>query len=155
MTVGNDFKPNKAKPMSVTLGWSDAYNIDGGFIDAQHKQLLHMAGRLMEFDEELRQKEEIKELVLQLYKYMEDHFRKEEEFAKSIGYPKMDELAKSHEEIIDTVNGAMKSCTDYRKLCGELRKILFFWVANHILTVDKDIGRYLEETKTAEDTAVG
>jgi hemerythrin len=135
--------------MSIAIEWCDAYNIDGGIIDAQHKQLLNLAGRVMEYDDAVRQKGELKEIVLQLYKYMEDHFQKEEQLAENCGYPKLDVLVKAHREIIEEMNGMMKTCTDYHALCGQLRKILFSWVTNHILNVDKDLGRYLEETKAA------
>ena len=135
--------------MSIAIEWCDAYSIDGGIIDAQHKQLLNLAGRLMEFDEAVRPQGELKEIVMQLYKYMEDHFHREEHLAESSGYPKLDVLVKAHREIIEEMNGMMKTCTDYRKLCVQLRKILFAWVTNHILNVDKDLGRHLEATKAA------
>jgi hemerythrin len=134
--------------MPNTIAWNDAYSIDGGVIDAQHKQLLELACRILDIDDASQQMDEIKDIAMQLYQPMKYHFQVEEQLAKSSDYPKLDMLVKAHQKITKKMNDTMKSCTNYHDLSVELRKIIFNWIINHMIIMDKDLGRHLEE-KTA------
>jgi hemerythrin len=102
--------------MSDFLVWSEEYGIDGGIIDAQHKQLFRLVGRLLEIDDTSRQTDDLKSIIMQLFQFMEFHFQREEKLAEDSGYPKIEILKKAHREIIDKMNEMMASCANYREL---------------------------------------
>jgi hemerythrin len=137
--------------MSFNLEWCDDYCIDGGIIDSQHKKLLEIAGRALQIKDPSSESEILKETILALFQYMEYHFIREEEYAEIIKYPKLDFLKKSHSEIIVKMNTMMKSNLTLNDICNQLRQILVPWIINHMIKVDRDLGRYPSPKEEASE----
>jgi hemerythrin len=136
--------------MSNDIQWSDEYRIDNAVIDAQHKWLFDLAGRLLEFDQLSHDFEEISTVVLQLYQYMETHFEQEERLAKRIGYPQYDKQVKSHQQIVDQMNAMMTTCKSFTELRPKLHEIFSQWVRQHVMTLDKDLALFIKNRQSTE-----
>ncbi|SCA56004.1 hypothetical protein MTBPR1_150051 [Candidatus Terasakiella magnetica] len=79
--------------------WQDAYSVDEGMIDTQHKKLLKIAETL--FNAVLAQKEEkyIESCFDDLLSYTQKHFNDEETYFKKIGSEKLSPHAEEHKVL--------------------------------------------------------
>jgi hemerythrin len=130
--------------MLSDIQWCNEYSIDNAIIDSQHKWLLKLAGHLMEIEPLPDNYEEVKMIVLQLYQYMEFHFKREERLAKEARYPKYEAHVKAHQLIIKKMNDMMTSCVTIEELQPMLHEILSSWIHNHVAILDKDIAQFIQ-----------
>ena len=97
------------------LCWKDDYALGINKIDEQHKELFKLGDKVLTLNPEaLRQKdympdkEEIKNVLHQLYDYVKIHFNDEETFMENVPYPELTIYKKHHEKIIEEVNRIIK-----------------------------------------------
>lgn len=82
--------------------------IDGGVIDADHRGLYDLIIALQEMVLRRRDSVEaeataIRRLIDTMVKYAEQHFRREEDIMKAIGYPGLDEQEQQHAALFQEV----------------------------------------------------
>ncbi len=136
--------------MSTNIRWSSEYRIDNAIIDSQHQWLFELAERLLESDRLPLDSEEISPVVLNLYRYMESHFEREERLAKQVGYPGYDAQVNAHQMIVDRMNAMMKSCKTFEELRPKLHEIFSQWIEQHILVMDKDLALFIKNKHSLE-----
>jgi hemerythrin len=133
--------------MSQDIQWSDDLRSDNPIIDSQHKWLFSLARRLFASNIPARNYEEISDIVLQLYQYMEFHFEREEHLAKDSLYPQYDAQVRAHRSFIAKMNDMMTSCTTLEELRPRLYEIFYDWFKQHILTLDKDLALFIKNKR--------
>jgi hemerythrin len=136
--------------MAELIQWSDELRIDNDALDAQHKWLFDLAARFFDFDINSFDFEEISKIVLELYKYMETHFEREEGMAKRVRYPKCEEMAQAHQAVIDKMNHMMKTCKSIDELRPKLYDIFSAWLSQHVLVLDKDLALYIKNKRKVD-----
>ena len=104
------------------------YKLGIPFIDEQHQQLFDIVDKLG--DEKIT----IKNIIEELKKYTEYHFKTEEEYFLSIGFIEADEHIHLHEIFIETINYYQEFPEKLNK--GKLNMFLRSWIKNHILHED-------------------
>ena len=67
--------------------WDNEYSIHSDIIDAQHKKLFEIAEKAGTLISKQVDSKEIKKILAELFEYMKVHFRDEEQYMDSIGYP--------------------------------------------------------------------
>ncbi len=127
----------------LKIEWRDAYKIDSGVIDKEHKQLIAMANQVFALIDPSSQRAEIIELVKALYKYMEFHFDHEEKLMQEAAAPHLAEHAQRHKRIIQSMNQALLSQEDITQYAAQLRYLMVDWVVRHIVEEDRKITQYL------------
>lgn len=119
--------------------WSDSYSIDNEHIDAQHKHLFELAGEVEAVVDRSVSKGKIKALLTAFFYYMRDHFRDEEKYMESIGYPELEIHRKIHREIVESMVHLISTI----KTTNDLKERLFIiakkWLLEHILFEDMKI----------------
>jgi hemerythrin len=125
--------------------WTELLSVGVESIDAQHKTLIDHANQLFEAGKNHKTKEVIGELLEFLDQYTRTHFRDEEKYMDSIGYPELSDQKRYHAEFINALQNLKKQ---YESSGGNLtviinaNKLVVEWLTNHISVQDKKIGKF-------------
>ncbi|MGD9718617.1 MAG: bacteriohemerythrin, partial [Sulfurimonadaceae bacterium] len=79
------------------IAWDNNYKIGIDAIDQQHKKLFVLVNKLYDLEDEGDFKQELKQILYDFSDYMKTHFKDEEAYMESIGYPALSEHKKYHE----------------------------------------------------------
>ena len=78
--------------MSIQFVWKDKYSVGDLEIDKQHKGLFELGNELPEVSGE----QDVKPIIMQLFKYTREHFSAEEEMMNRIGFTYLAKHKKLH-----------------------------------------------------------
>ncbi len=130
------------------LEWSDRFSVGIPKIDAQHQELFRQVNRLLDACTQGSGRALLPEIFDFLGKYAVEHFATEERYMAEYRYPKLPEHRKVHEDFVQTF-------LDFRKkaevegpgvnLVVQVNRTLVDWLKNHILKMDQDMGKFLQE----------
>ena len=133
--------------------WGDKYLIGIEQLDEHHQhlfELLHESYHMMVSKK--CKNSEIERILDSMSDYATYHITTEEDWMRSLNYPKQDQHFIEHEKFINRVsdfNNEFKKGSDHLTL--EIISFLRGWFLNHILTDDKDFGTFIKEgTKFCE-----
>ena len=116
--------------------WKARYSVNHTTLDAQHKELFRLAGRVYSLDMRAFTKERVRELLREFYSYMKIHFSEEEEYMATIEYPELDAHKQLHQEIIAGMNAILEQSPNYAHMRESMKKIVKDWLVDHILIHD-------------------
>jgi hemerythrin len=125
--------------------WSSDFEIGIGAIDQDHQTLFANIKQLGEHISQDRGPGRIEATINALSLYVDEHFKREERFMITAGYPDYEAHKKEHESFQD----AVFSLRDFFKQHPDdidAQKIINFledWLLHHILQVDKQYQPYL------------
>ncbi|MDO7252634.1 hemerythrin family protein [Helicobacter cappadocius] len=125
--------------------WEEGYSVDNEMIDMQHKKLFDLAQKAYLMVNHSVSKDEIKEVLREFFEYMRDHFKDEEDYMISIGYPRLDEHKRLHRQIIADFSECVKEIHSANDLKEKIGVIAKEWLLQHILKEDMLIRRYCKE----------
>lgn len=128
-----------------SFGWKDIYSLNNKSIDLEHKKLFDIASRAFEVVDDEHRLKKIKSIVLELYDYMQKHFKHEEEYMESISYPDLNEQKSLHSDIIELLNTFVKDILKMNPILveKEIARIIDIVLVQHIIQEDKKIVRYV------------
>jgi len=131
------------------IKWNPEWNTGITSIDSQHKWLV----RLINEVKSSISNEECKAVFLKLAKYIDVHFKHEEDLFERTGYPKMFEHIQLHERLLEsTVMLKDRLFNDPLFVKEEVSDFLLGWLSGHILQEDKEFSDYL--FKSLDDARV-
>jgi len=123
--------------------WTNELSIGNTKIDNEHKKLLDVIDDLVELVELNSNRQKFAEILSKMTDYVFSHLRKEENYMKDFGYPKLNEHIQNHNEYNYKV--AMYNI----ELLGnnppdpnEIIEYLEKWWKNHILIFDMDYEKF-------------
>lgn len=132
--------------------WKDKYELGVPLIDRQHKELFQ---RVEKFLKTLRSPVSWEEKVAEvnttlgfMKNYVVEHFRDEEEYQKSIGYPGYQKHKQIHQDMVKYV---MELSAEYERrgfdeqLMQQFGGKLLAWLINHVAAEDQRIATYAIE----------
>lgn len=124
------------------ITWKEEYRIGVEHIDSQHQKLFEIAGRayaVLKDEFRLDKYDQITEIIEELKEYTIYHFKSEEEYMRSIGYPRLLSHKVQHDDFIETVNGVdlRKVDEDQDKYLMDILDFVLNWIDGHILGTDK------------------
>lgn len=139
------FKRSKLGLRSM-FAWKSIYKLNQSMIDEEHQQLFKIALEALKYKNNSDIKVHIRQIIIDLNNYMKVHFKHEEDFMESVGYPGLEEHKVLHEKIIDQINELISNITSMS--LSEFEKTLLtyidIWLVNHIVFEDKKIMCYCE-----------
>jgi len=126
------------------LVWQDAFNIDHGEIDEQHKQWIVI---INELSEAIDEDENIsKQVVIQALKavdhYTRFHFEEEEAFMQRVNYPEYEAHKELHKSLLKKVKKYMADIEKDNVEVDEILSVLSKWFPKHILKEDIKLASY-------------
>ncbi len=117
------------------LLWDDRYKLGIDTIDEQHKQLFSLVDRLYTLSDNST-KEKLKSILSELSVYMSNHFKDEEGYMISIGYPELEEHKLLHQYLIDKLALVIKTSSTLSILKIKMRVIAKRLLIDHIVNED-------------------
>ena len=81
-------------------------------------------------------REEIRNIVVEFFEYMKEHFKDEQEYMDLIGYPYLKEHTMIHKDIIASMASLIKTFKNVNDLKENLSLIAEKWLVDHILKDD-------------------
>lgn len=128
--------------------WDDSFSVHNEKIDEQHKKLFELAGYAYICADRQISRTEIKQLLKGFFDYMREHFDDEEEYMRSIGYPRLEAHHRIHEEIIAGFSEVVKTTSNTNELKEKLGIIAKNWLLQHILKEDMQIEEYRSQAES-------
>jgi hemerythrin len=125
------------------LDWSDVLDIGLPLLDEQHKQLFAIADDLLTAIARGEGDAALKDIFDRLKAYTQYHFKEEEAYMVSIGYPDYEAHKAEHVLLMMRVNTLWRLIEN-----GELitpKGVALFisdWIVDHIMHKDELIGRF-------------
>ncbi|EAL5477412.1 hemerythrin family non-heme iron protein, partial [Campylobacter jejuni] len=147
--------------MDKLITWNEKYSIHDTMIDIQHQKLFELAGKVESAVYKFVKREELKEILTELFNYMKEHFDNEEQYMQEIHYPYLNEHKIMHKNIIRDMSYLIQNIKTTNDLKEKLYTIMSEWLLEHILHHDVMIGKWIkahnkntkeEETKQEELT---
>ncbi|WED23011.1 bacteriohemerythrin [Vibrio sp. JC009] len=133
--------------MANLIPWSDDYAIGVDEVDQQHKYLFDLINEVLQSNED----EKLKSSLLKLYRYTREHFRAEEALMERAGYPQYEQHKEMHNLLILKLNDSSTETMNNPSRRDALDEFLTSWLVKHILEKDMDIGRFMQENKSASE----
>lgn len=126
------------------LRWKEEYCIGNEMIDNQHKRLFEIgqeAYDLLNDNLKIDKYDRIVEVIEELRKYTEYHFKCEEQYMQSIAYRRFFSQKVEHDDFIKKINEVKLENIDANQdeYLKELLAFIFNWIIEHILTKDRMI----------------
>lgn len=125
--------------------WDEKYSINDAKIDTQHKKLFELAGKVENAVFKFVKRDELKEILSDLFSYMKEHFANEEQYMDEIEYPYIAEHKVMHKIIIKDMSHLIQHIKTTNDLKEKLYTIMSDWLLEHILHHDMMIGNWLNE----------
>jgi len=127
--------------MSKKFVWDDSFSVANAKIDMQHKKLFDIANSIVTNQSQ----QQIKSVIIDLYKYIREHFVAEEQMMHSISYPKLKEHKKQHKELISDLNTMSTQSFDDKESVTNFVTFVYYWLTHHILYQDMDYMRFAQD----------
>lgn len=131
--------------------WENFYSIGIDAIDKDHQKLVLLLNKTAHQD---LTNSEINEIILDLVRYTQYHFSREETLMESIGFPELNAHRKQHWQLLKAVeqtagNWFRQQSTE---TLNELRTLLRKWLTKHICESDRTIQLFIEASKNTEQS---
>lgn len=123
----------------MSLEWIDGYKIGHDEIDAQHQELFKLANKFLN----AKDKVNLTECAMGLFKYTRVHFKHEEDLMHEIGYPAIEMHLAQHTELISLLNDVAHNISDDSLDMGDLEFFLSAWLIGHIGSSDVRLANYV------------
>ncbi len=135
----------------LLLSWDETFSVGVAQIDDQHRQLIDLINKIHTARADGNESAVIRRVIFQLFKYATHHFSEEESLMRDNNYPDFQTHYKEHEFFISRLDAiATHFGQGEIQVAGETFRFLVDWLLDHILTVDKKLGRFLIEGDRAK-----
>ena len=132
------------------IPWDDSYKVGIKIVDDQHKQLFDIVNKLYDLEDEDNSKEELRSILYKFNEYMQTHFKDEEEYMASIGYPALDEHKQIHNDIMKNLADIVHTPAKLAIIKSKMRVVAKRVLIDHI--VNEDIKIKLFQVNQADET---
>lgn len=128
---------------SEEIVWSDDLSVGITAIDEEHRTLVILANEFRKALSAGRGREEVAGVFDKLLEYTAQHFGHEEGIMRKYDYPGMEVQVREHRNFTRQV---MELNKDKRYVFPEnVSDFLYSWLKHHIMDIDKELGRFLQE----------
>ncbi|EAL8801523.1 hemerythrin family protein [Campylobacter jejuni] len=131
--------------------WDEKYSINDEKIDAQHQKLFELAAKIENAVYKFVQRDELKEILTELFNYMKEHFSNEEDYMQEIHYPYLNEHKIMHKNIIHDMSYLIQNIKTTNDLKEKLYLAVKKWLLEHILYEDMKVEQYRRSSLASED----
>jgi hemerythrin-like metal-binding protein len=132
------------------IQWSPRMSVDHPIIDGQHRELIKYINELHDAMMEGQGQEQLGETITFIGRYATTHFRYEEEYQRSIGYPEELFHRGVHESFIGKViEMRQRPVTGGSALTIEVSRFLGEWLRDHIMKEDQEYAAFARRQRAA------
>ena len=120
------------------LNWQSNFTVNVCEIDKQHQKLVEMINNLHDGMKAGKGKEVLGDILANLVKYTEFHFKYEEKLFEQYVYPEALAHKKQHSDLVNQVQNYKKSFESGETVLSmEIMSFLKVWLMDHIVGSDK------------------
>lgn len=126
--------------------WRDAMSVGQPTIDDDHKVLFAIINEFEASPDFLH----AERAARKLYKYTQEHFRREEHMQQLMRYPYAEAHRKEHGEILSSLTGVIRghflkkdTTTDEAAAIARLTELMRTWIVDHVMTTDRKMKPFL------------
>ena len=127
------------------MKWEPAFNLGIPEVDKQHKKIIDLINALNKAFIDNVTNEKIGDILDEMRKYANEHFKTEEDLFKKSRFPLMKEHIEQHEYFVKKVEDFISKFDQGQPITFRLMKFLRSWWTNHILDSDRE---YVEIIKS-------
>lgn len=126
------------------LVWSDEYSINVAEVDEQHKELLEHVNKLHAGVEAQIDKQDLHQLLVELYEYTAFHFTSEERLMKQHGMSNVKKHHKEHKLLLKHLKHICNAVSEGKRPAFYSEyDVSNDWFLAHIMGFDKQLGTFL------------
>lgn len=126
------------------LVWSDEYSINVAELDEQHKELLQHVNKLHAGVEAQIDKQDLHQLLSDLYEYTAFHFASEERLMKQHGMSNVKKHHKEHKLLLKHLKQICNAVSEGKRPAFYSEyDVSNDWFLAHIMGFDKQLGTFL------------
>jgi hemerythrin-like metal-binding protein len=122
------------------VSWTDELSVSNSFIDNDHRKLINLVNELHDAMGQGHGKEILGKILAELINYTQEHFKREEEHMRKIGYPDYAIHKIEHDKLLKEVKELEeKFKAGNTMLSVKVSSFLRDWLVNHIMKSDKNL----------------
>ena len=126
------------------LVWSNDYSVNVAEIDEQHKELLQHVNKLHAGVEAQIDKQDLHQLLVELYDYAAFHFASEEKLMKQHGMKNVRKHHKEHQLLLKHLKHICNAVSEGKRPAFYSQyDVSNDWFLAHIMDFDKKMGAFL------------
>jgi hemerythrin len=129
----------------MLVEWKEAYKLGHPGIDAQHMQLFDLINRMAD----AATPDELKPLLMQLYRHTREHFELEEGEMKAAGYPGLAAHASYHNELLSRLNRVSQDVGNAAVDRSMLNRLMTEWALRHTQFDDADAAGFIARHRSS------
>ncbi len=123
----------------MSLEWKDCYKIGDPDIDQQHQYLFELTNEFMAVDG----LSNLRSLLMLLYKHTREHFEKEEEFMRNIGFPELEVHQQHHNNLLRRLSELSMDVGKGYMNKPAINAMMNDWASKHVLVDDAKIAEFM------------
>lgn len=123
--------------------WNTDLSIHNEELDKQHQIIFNITQRADEVINAIKNSpnntahtEELKAIVMDLFKYVKIHFKAEEKHMESLRHPFLAQHQEKHKELLEKTKNILKYIDDSELLARELSTLTKGWILDHFALYD-------------------
>ena len=125
--------------------WRPSYETGIPEIDHDHRELVGIINELYEGIKEGQGREAVNQSIDRLLDYVNRHFQTEESFMRVSAYPRQEAHEQEHRLLQQKVAEMERlRRAGHPQSAVDLLTFLCDWLRDHVVTVDKELGRFLK-----------
>lgn len=125
--------------------WNSDYSVNVSTLDEEHKKLFKLVDELAREMNNIKN-ESLAHTIYEFISYASQHFGHEEQSMETNEYPALKQHKKEHKKFKSRIHEFVFKFSDNNEvLAKEVLDYLQSWLVNHIISVDKKYGFYLNE----------
>ena len=130
------------------ISWNDKLETGQSLMDAEHR-ILVMLFRKLDVGIKTHQSDEmLKDITLEIHRFVEFHFVSEENLMSETQYPDIEAHRKIHTELLMKLNDLIEKIHSHREFPEDLLYFLDNWLSNHIETHDQRLAEHVHKSAT-------
>ena len=128
------------------IKWRKEFSVGVKELDNQHKKIIKILNQIFTLHEKGKDERQMEKIISNLYEYIKDHFRIEEEYMVKYNYPGYDKQKEEHNRFIDRFSEFQREFLKGHRLTAiNLFNFVWDWFSQHILKLDKLYSPFLKE----------
>ncbi|WP_144689196.1 hemerythrin family protein [Campylobacter jejuni] len=126
----------------MEIKWDESFSIKNIQLDKQHElifEITNLANDLalkIQDGNNMQNKNDLKQILIKLFQYIKIHFKDEEKFMESIGFPLAEEHMQSHQILTEKIKKLLDFSDDILKLSRELSILTKDYIFDHLANED-------------------
>lgn len=123
----------------MLVEWKETYKLGHPGIDAQHRELFDLINQMAD----AQAPDQLKPVLMQLYRHTRDHFELEEGLMKASGFPGLAAHAGYHNELLSRLNRVSQDVGKGVLDRVVLNKLMTDWALRHTQFDDADVADFI------------